>query len=102
MVSVLLRAGADTELYTATGCCGTALHLASALADLQLCRDLTDSGADVSAVSEEGSTVLHYLAISQTTEALEVLDLFWEKHSAKLDLNAVDWDGYTPLMRWWY
>ena len=85
--------------------CSTAPHcspLRLFLADLQLCRDLTNSGADVSAVSEEGSTVLHYLAISQTTEAMEVLNLFWERHSAKLDLNAVDWDGYTPLMRWWY
>ena len=27
----------DTELYTATGCCGTALHLAAALADVALC-----------------------------------------------------------------
>ena len=30
-VDVLLAAGADTELYTATGCCGTALHLASSM-----------------------------------------------------------------------
>ena len=100
MVTLLLSAGADTELYTATGCCGTALHLAAALADLQLCQALTDSGADVGAVSEEGSTVLHYLAISQTPEALEVLNLLWEKGPpANLELDAVDWDGYTSLMR---
>ena len=37
VVSALLSAGADTELYTATGCCGTALHLAAALADVTLC-----------------------------------------------------------------
>ena len=33
---VLLSAGADTELWTATGCCGTALHLAAAIADKQV------------------------------------------------------------------
>ena len=37
VVSALLSAGADTELYTATGCCGTALHLAAALADVTMC-----------------------------------------------------------------
>ena len=47
VVSVLLTAGADPELYTATGCCGTALHLASAMADLTLVQSLLDrqSGA---------------------------------------------------------
>ena len=33
---ILLSAGADTELWTATGCCGTALHLAAAIADKQV------------------------------------------------------------------
>ena len=32
---LLLAAGADPELHTATGCCGTALHLAAALGDLR-------------------------------------------------------------------
>ena len=32
---MLLAAGADPELHTATGCCGTALHLAAALGDLR-------------------------------------------------------------------
>merc|ERR1712106_1270865 len=31
VVKVLLTAGADTELYTATGCCGTAFHLAASM-----------------------------------------------------------------------
>ena len=29
VISVLLEAGVDTEMFTATGCCGTALHLAA-------------------------------------------------------------------------
>ena len=99
VVSVLLTAGADPELYTATGCCGTALHLASALADLRLVQDLLARGAEVGAVSEEGSSVLHYLAVSQTSEALEVVKLLFQSGSEKLDINAVDWDGYTALMR---
>merc|ERR1711874_650143 len=51
------------------------------------------------AVSEEGSSVLHYLAVSQTPEALEVVKLLLENGSDQLDTNAVDWDGYTALMR---
>merc|ERR1712066_1134951 len=62
-VEVLLAAGADTELYTATGCCGTALHLASSMGDARLCLSLISTGSNVAAVSEEGSSVLHYLAI---------------------------------------
>ena len=99
VVSVLLAAGADTELYTATGCCGTALHLASALADLEMVQDLLASGAQAGAVSEEGSSVLHYLAVSQTPEALDVVKLMFETGAEILDINAVDWDGYTALMR---
>ena len=99
VVSVLLAGGADPDLYTATGCCGTALHLASALADLRLCRDLLARGAQAGAVSEEGSSVLHYLSVSQTPEALEVVKLLLENGSDQLDINAVDWDGYTALMR---
>ena len=99
VVSVLLSAGADTELYTATGCCGTALHLATAMADLRLVQALLTRGADVSAISEEGSSVLHYLAVSQTPEALDVVKVLFETGSEKLDINAVDWDGYTALMR---
>ena len=50
-------------------------------------------------MSEEGSSVLHYLAVSQTSEALEVVKLLFQSGSEKLDINAVDWDGYTALMR---
>ena len=56
-------------------------------------------GADVGAVSEEGSSVLHYLAVSQTPEALDVVKLLFETGAEILDINAVDWDGYTALMR---
>ena len=58
-----------------------------------------EAGADVGAMSEEGSTLLHYLAVCQTPEALEVLKLVFDGHHSNLDINAVDWDGYTPLMR---
>ena len=50
-------------------------------------------------MSEEGSSVLHYLAVSQTPEALDVVKLLFQSGSEKLDINAVDWDGYTALMR---
>ena len=43
--------------------------------------------------------MLHYLAISQVEEATTILQLLLDKYKDKLDLNAVDWDGYTPLMR---
>ena len=43
---MLLSAGADTELWTATGCCGTALHLAAAIADKQVDDDNDDDGDD--------------------------------------------------------
>ena len=51
------------------------------------------------AVSEEGSSVLHYLAISASDEAVTILKLLLEKYKKKLDLNSIDWEGYTPLMR---
>ena len=76
-MSALLAAGANTELCTAT-----ALHTAAALADPALISALLGAGADPGAVSEEGSTVLHYLAVSYAAEH-----------------RAVDYDGYTPLMR---
>ena len=50
-------------------------------------------------MSEEGSTLLNYLAVCQTPEALEVLKLVFDGHHSNLDIDAVDWDGYTPLMR---
>ena len=62
-------------------------------------QDLLASGAQAGAVSEEGSSVLHYLAISQAPEALDVVKLVFEAGPEKLDINAVDWDGYTALMR---
>ena len=50
-------------------------------------------------MSEEGSTVLHYLAVSYAAEAAAILQQLLAEHGARLDINAVDYDGYTPLMR---
>eukprot|EP00092_Neocalanus_flemingeri_P002507 GFUD01002683.1.p1 GENE.GFUD01002683.1~~GFUD01002683.1.p1 ORF type:complete len:256 (+),score=96.74 GFUD01002683.1:43-810(+) len=97
VVKVLLAAGADTELYTATGCCGTALHLAASMGDLAMCSTLISAGSDVTALSEEGSTSLHYLAQSQSQEASQIVKLILDKKAADLDINAKDWEGYTPL-----
>jgi len=99
VISVLLEAGVDTEMFTATGCCGTALHLAASFADFEMCSALLNAGANAGEVSEEGSTILHYLAGSMSDEAVDILKLLVEKHKSKLDINAVDYDGYTPLMR---
>merc|ERR1712215_113116 len=94
---VLLDAGADSELYTATGCCGTAFHLASSLGDLSICSALILGGCSTVAVSEEGSSPLHYLAQSQSQEAAAIVELILEKKEENLDINLKDWDGYTPL-----
>ena len=99
VVDYLLSVGVDTEMFTATGCCGTALHLATSLADPILCSSLLNAGADPGVVSEEGSSILHYLAVSQVPEASEILKMLLDKHKNKVDINAVDWDGYSPIMR---
>jgi len=99
IVDLLLKSGVDTEMITNTGCCGTALHLAASLGDYQLCSSLLNAGSQPGAVSEEGSSVLHYLAISASDEAVTILKLLLEKYKKKLDLNSIDWEGYTPLMR---
>ena len=98
-MSALLAAGANTELCMATGCGGTALHTAAALGDPALVSALLGAGADPGAVSEEGSTVLHYLAVSYAAEAAVILQQLLAEHRARVDIDAVDYDGYTPLMR---
>ena len=70
------------------------------IGDLQLCQSLLAAGSDPGSVSEEGSSVLHYLAISQVEENIPILQLLLDKYKDKLDLNAVDWEGFTPLMRY--
>merc|ERR1712025_1516056 len=97
VVEVLLVAGADTELYTATGCCGTAFHLAASMGDLSICSALISGGSNTAAVSEEGSSPLHYLAQSQAQEAPIIVKQVLEKREPGLDINLKDWDGYTPL-----
>ena len=81
------------------GCCGTALHLACSLADPELCSLLLGAGSDPSVVSEEGSTILHYLAISYVPEAADILAELLDKHRDKLDINAQDWEGCSALMK---
>merc|ERR1711872_38187 len=97
VVEVLLAAGADTELYTATGCCGTAFHLAASMGDLSVCSTLISGGCNVAAVSEEGSSPLHYLAQSQSQEAPQIVKIILDKKNTELDINLKDWEGYTPL-----
>ena len=53
----------------------------------------------MAAVSEEGSSVLHYLAISQNGDAASIVSKILEKKSPDLDINLADWDGHTPLMK---
>ena len=65
--------------------------------DLALCSTLISAGSDMTAVSEEGSTGLHYLAQSQSQEASQIVKLILDKKVAGLDINAKDYDGYTPL-----
>ena len=60
---------------------------------------MLNAGADAGVESEEGSTILHYLASSMSEEALDIIKLLIEKHRSKLDINAVDYDGYTAMMR---
>jgi len=62
-----------------------------------MCSTLISAGSDVTAVSEEGSTALLYLAQSQSEEAAQIVKLVLDMKSADLDINAKDWEGYTPL-----
>ena len=69
------------------------------LGDDQLCSSLMSAGADVTAVSEEGSTPLHYLALSQSDEAANIATKIIGTKNPNLDINAVEpWEGYSPLM----
>jgi len=54
---------------------------------------------NLGAVSEEGSSILHYLAISLSDDTVQILKLLLEKYKKDLDLNCLDWEGFTPLMR---
>lgn len=99
-VKYLLDAGVDTEKYTASD--GLApLHMAAARGDAMLCHMLISAGSDVAAVSGEGSSILHYLAISQNPEAAQVVSTIIgkAKEFPELDINLPDWDGHTPLMK---
>merc|ERR1712032_638008 len=99
VVKVLLSAGADTELWTATGCCGTALHLAAAIADMQVCEALLDAGADPAAQSGEECTVLHYLVQSQSPDAAALVSRLLKNPIAREGINAGDSMGCTALHR---
>jgi len=99
VVKVLLSAGADTELWTATGCCGTALHLAAAIADRQVCEALLDGGADPAAQSGEECTVLHYLVQSQSPDASGLVSRLLKYQTAREGINAPDSMGCTALHR---
>jgi len=100
IVTYLLDAGADTEIYTASDGY-TPLHIAAAMGEAKLCLMLISGGSDVAAVSGEGSSILHYLAISQNPEATQVVStiLGKAKEFPELDINLPDWDGHTPLMK---
>lgn len=71
------------------------------IGDAKLCLMLISGGSDVAAVSGEGSSVLHYLAISQNPESTPVVStiLGKVKECPELDINLPDWDGHTPLMK---
>ena len=92
VVSVLLSAGADTELYTATGCCGTALHLATAMADLRLVQALLTRGADVNSVNVNNITPLHTASLNGRTEVCDLL----LGHGSQIECR--DKIGFTPLL----
>ena len=47
----------------------------------------------------QGSTILHYLAISYVPEAADILGMLLDEHREQLDINAQDWDGHSALMR---
>merc|ERR1739842_9415 len=51
------------------------------------------AGADVSALSEEGSSCLHYVCQSQVEEAADIAN----KLIHNIDINAKDYDGQTAL-----
>ena len=71
------------------------------IGDAMLCHMLISAGSDVAAVSGEGSSILHYLAISQNPEAAQVVSTIIgkAKEFPELDINLPDWDGHTPLMK---
>ena len=62
-----------------------------------MCSTLISGGSNASAVSEEGSTPLHYLAQSQSQEAKHIVKMILDKKNPDLDINLKDWEGYTPL-----
>ena len=85
--------------YNSTHNCSVYFFLI--IGDAKLCLMLISGGSDVAAVSGEGSSVLHYLAISQNPESTPVVStiLGKAKECPELDINLPDWDGHTPLMK---
>lgn len=89
--NLLLKNGVNINFKDSTGC--TALHLASAMQNLNAVKFLLKNGADVNhrKTDCEGITPLHWVSIQ---EDLKILKLLISKTS---DINAQDKYGSTPL-----
>ncbi|MDP6636980.1 MAG: ankyrin repeat domain-containing protein [Phycisphaerae bacterium] len=83
---------ADTIYTTAKK--ETLLHMASSLRKIGCAEVLLKAGADVNAVSRDGSTPLHLIARNAPPKSDKVAKLLIEH---KADLNAKDSSGLTPL-----
>lgn len=85
MLRVLLKAGADPES-------GSALSEAVTFGHALVVRELIAAGADSSGVESTGINLMHWATITNRAEVIPVLA------AAKVPLDDVDDNGYTPLM----
>jgi ankyrin repeat protein len=90
--SLLVQAGAALDKQASDG--STAIHLASAMGGVSLVEFALLNHADPDVRDFEGRLPLHWATLTQQSSKCAALLL---KHS-KLDINAVDDAGMTPLM----
>lgn len=82
---LLLKAGADPNS-------GSALSEAVTFGHAQVVRELIAAGADASGVEGTGINLMHWATITNRAEVIPVLA------AAKVPLDEVDDNGFTPLM----
>ncbi|XP_065346513.1 putative ankyrin repeat protein RF_0381 [Cloeon dipterum] len=85
----------DQDLIRQAGARGeTVLHFAAEKSELETCQWLVDKGADPKALSETGSSVVHFAASNKVGQGR---NLVWYFHSLGLDINGTNNKKVTPL-----
>lgn len=87
-MNLLLNKGANINATDKEG--KTALHIAS-FTNPKLIKQLIDAGADLNLKDKDGNTAMHLAASWGRLDSIKIL------LENKININAINNDGYTPL-----